>query len=308
MNIVVIALFAITMIAIAKYKPVYKVTLGDQEIGYVTNRFEFEKKINNDLLENDEETVLSSEIEVKPQYELKLVAHSTQTNEEEILDTMEASVKTIYKMYAITLDGEITEYVETLEEAETLVGTLKGQYSEEVTSKIGITEVYTENKEEQVTEYMLAKVSTGDLVREVVQEEEEKQSHTLNGVYFANKPVTGRISSRFGSKESIRTHTHKGIDIAAPNGTPIYAAADGVIKSAGMNYGGYGNLVIIDHGNGIETYYGHCSKIYVKAGQSVTAGTKIAAVGSTGRSTGNHLHFEIRQNGTQINPQKYVYN
>ena len=75
-----------------------------------------------------------------------------------------------------------------------------------------------------------------------------------------------------------------------------------------MNYGGYGNLVIIDHGNGIETYYGHCSKIYVKAGQSVTAGTKIAAVGSTGRSTGNHLHFEIRQNGTQINPQKYVYN
>ena len=306
MNIVVIALFAITMVAIAKYKPVYKVTLGDQEIGYVTNRFEFEKKINNDLLENDEETVLSSEIEVKPQYELKLVAHSTQTNEEEILDTMEASVKTIYKMYAITLDGEITEYVETLEEAETLVETLKGQYSEEVTSKIGITEVYTENKEEQVTEYMLAKVSTGDLVREVVQEEEEKQSHTLNGVYFANKPVTGRISSRFGSKESIRTHTHKGIDIAAPNGTPIYAAADGVIKSAGMNYGGYGNLVIIDHGNGVRTLYAHCSSLDVSVGEEVTQGQVVGKVGMTGYATGNHLHFEVHINNRTCDPFTYI--
>lgn len=78
------------------------------------------------------------------------------------------------------------------------------------------------------------------------------------------KPVTGTITSRFGSKESIRKNAHKGIDIGAPNGTTIYAAADGKVTYATYNSGGYGNLVIISHGNGIETYYGHCSKIYVK--------------------------------------------
>ena len=86
----------------------------------------------------------------------------------------------------------------------------------------------------------------------------------------------------------------------------VHQAAEGTIKYAGW-MGGYGNLVIISHGNGVETYYGHCSKIYVKKGQEVTAGDTIAAVGSTGYSTGNHLHFEIRKDGTQVNPQKYVY-
>ena len=78
-----------------------------------------------------------------------------------------------------------------------------------------------------------------------------------------------------------------------------------VIKAG--NSGGYGNLVIIDHGNGVSTYYGHCSRIYVSEGQEVTAGDTIAAVGSTGYSTGNHLHFEIRFNGEQVNPETYIY-
>src|SRR5699024_5394925 len=108
-------------------------------------------------------------------------------------------------------------------------------------------------------------------------------------------------------RESIRSHTHKGIDIGAAGGTTIVATAGGTVTYAGWNSGGYGNLVKIDHGNGVETYYGHCSKVYVKKGQQVEAGEKIAAVGSTGRSTGNHLHFEIRLNGAQVNPQKYVY-
>lgn len=97
-----------------------------------------------------------------------------------------------------------------------------------------------------------------------------------------------------------------GMDIAASNGTDIKAAADGTITYSGW-MGGYGNLVIISHGNGIQTYYGHCSKLYASVGETVKAGDVIAAVGSTGNSTGNHLHFEIRKNGTQINPQIYLY-
>ena len=84
------------------------------------------------------------------------------------------------------------------------------------------------------------------------------------------------------------------------------AAADGEVTYSGW-MGGYGNLIIISHGNGIQTYYGHCSKLYALEGEKVKAGDTIAAVGSTGYSTGNHLHFEIRKNGTQINPQKYLY-
>ena len=139
------------------------------------------------------------------------------------------------------------------------------------------------------------------------EEEERKKASTINGVYFSVAPVSGTITSRFGVNESIRDHSHGGLDIAARNGTTIVAAADGVVKSASYS-GGYGNLVVIDHGNGIETYYGHCSKLYVSAGQSVSAGESIAAVGSTGHSTGNHLHFEVRVNGKQVNPQNYLYN
>ena len=97
-----------------------------------------------------------------------------------------------------------------------------------------------------------------------------------------------------------------GIDIAATRGTPILATASGKVSFAGWS-SGYGYLVKIDHGSGVETYYGHCSKLYVSAGDTVEAGEQIAAVGSTGNSTGNHLHFEIRLNGKQVNPQKYVY-
>ena len=125
-------------------------------------------------------------------------------------------------------------------------------------------------------------------------------------MYFSVKPVTGNITSRYGAVEDIRSHAHSGLDIAAPLGTDIKAASGGKVTYSGW-MGGYGNLIIITHENGIQTYYGHCSKLYAKVGDVVEAGDVIAAVGSTGNSTGNHLHFEIRKNGVTINPQKYLY-
>lgn len=121
-------------------------------------------------------------------------------------------------------------------------------------------------------------------------------------------PVRGRFSSPFG----YRTHPisgkhklHTGLDIAAPQGTIIRAAGSGVVISTGWR-GGYGNTVIIDHGGGISTLYGHCSRIIARDGQRVRVGDSIAAVGSTGYSTGPHLHFEVRVNGTPVNPRKYL--
>ena len=120
-------------------------------------------------------------------------------------------------------------------------------------------------------------------------------------------PVTGTISSRYGVSSKIRVSTHTGLDIATTTGTPIKVVADGTITFAAYS-GSYGYLVKVDHGNGVETWYGHTSKMLVKEGQAVKAGDTIALVGSTGNSTGPHLHFEVRINGEHVNPQKYLYN
>ncbi len=210
-------------------------------------------------------------------------------------------------VYAINVNNEALTYVNNWDEAEEIAIQMQEDYKDVTGVDITVTEKYTENIDEiKVDELAEATSIVEDSLRAIKDEQIRIAEATLNGVYFGVKPVVGNISSRFGAVESVRNHVHKGIDIAAPNGTTIRAAADGVVVEAGW-HSGYGNLVIIDHGNGVKTYYGHCSKLYVSAGKSVLAGDTIAAVGSTGNSTGNHLHFEIRLNGEQINPQKYIY-
>ena len=115
-------------------------------------------------------------------------------------------------------------------------------------------------------------------------------------------PVGGTLTSTFGWRWG---RMHEGIDIGAPGGTPIAAAAAGVVIHAGW-MGGYGNLVVIDHGGGIATAYGHQSSIAVGSGQQVSQGQTIGYVGSTGHSTGNHLHFEVRVNGAAVDPLGYL--
>jgi murein DD-endopeptidase MepM/ murein hydrolase activator NlpD len=119
-----------------------------------------------------------------------------------------------------------------------------------------------------------------------------------------NKMAWPTIGSRITQYFSWR---HTGVDIANKIGTPIYAADDGVVEIARGGYnGGYGNTIVINHGGGIKTRYGHASKLFVKAGDEVEKGENIAAMGSTGRSTGPHLHFEVLINGTRYNPLNYI--
>lgn len=122
------------------------------------------------------------------------------------------------------------------------------------------------------------------------------------------KPARGWLTSRFGyrmSPFSGKASMHAGLDIAAAPGSPIYAPADGVVSFAGYDQG-YGKLVSIDHGYGVSTRFGHTSQIYVQVGQKISKWDVIAAVGNTGRSTGPHLHYEVRINGTPVDPINFV--
>ena len=124
-------------------------------------------------------------------------------------------------------------------------------------------------------------------------------------------PVTGPITSSFGEREnpfgssSDEGEFHPGIDISGPLGTPIHATADGVVVSAEV-VNGYGREVKIDHGHGLETLYGHMSGFAVTAGQSVSRGQIIGYIGHTGRTTGNHVHYEVRIHNAPVNPHKYL--
>jgi murein DD-endopeptidase MepM/ murein hydrolase activator NlpD len=126
----------------------------------------------------------------------------------------------------------------------------------------------------------------------------------------SEKPVkTAAFTSGYGVRSDPfrgAAAMHAGIDLAGPLGTPIYATADGVVSDAGYNSGGYGNLVKIDHGRGIETRYGHLSAILVSPGQRIARGQQIGRMGSTGRSTGSHLHYEVRIDGRAVNPIPFM--
>ncbi|MBE7381579.1 MAG: peptidoglycan DD-metalloendopeptidase family protein [Leptolyngbya sp. SIO1E4] len=142
----------------------------------------------------------------------------------------------------------------------------------------------------------------------LIREKVAASSGAVRGTGIFVYPVNGRITSGFGNRRHPilgRTRFHAGVDFGASHGTAIYAADAGEVIFAGW-YGGYGRAVIIDHGGGITTLYAHASRLYVSVGQSVSQGQAIAAVGSTGLSTGPHLHFEVRQNGNPVNPMAYL--
>ena len=121
-------------------------------------------------------------------------------------------------------------------------------------------------------------------------------------------PARGFVTSDFGHRLDPYTAArvmHKGLDIAAQPGTSVVAPADGTVVFASTE-GGYGNVLVIDHGYGIKTRYGHLQQILVKAGQKIHRGDKVALSGNTGRSTGPHVHYEVRVNGIPQNPRKFI--
>ena len=305
--VLILTFICITVIIfLVKYKKIYKVTISGEEVGYIENIEEFKNTIDIKMYSEEEKKFMAFyTIDIETEYETVYVDKNIETNEEEILSKIKENSTITYLAYEITLDGEEKAYVSTIEEAEEIVEEMKKEINdEELEISLGITKKYT-------TDLASLEMSEKEKVEESINEEIEKaiviKCSTVNGVVLATTPVKGTyISSRYGDSVD-RSSGHKGLDIAAPTGTTIVACGDGTVKFAGWYYG-YGYLVRIDHGNGVETYYGHCSKLYVSTGDKVSAGDKIAAVGATGEATGPHLHLEVRVNGVTVNPQNYLYN
>ena len=292
----------------------YKVSVSGTEVGYIQNKEELEEMVKESVLEQNEKNIDTIDINTNPEYELKFVDKTVETKEEDIVAAVKQNVTITYKYYEIAVNNETIDSVNTIEEAEEVVNQVKEQNQEQKLD-LSIVEKYTEKKEEvQTTNLEVAKNDIQTKVTEKIeekqkQEEEEERINSMpeiNGIKLSYTPVSGTLSSRYGVSSRIRSSDHTGLDIATASGTPIKVVASGTVTHASYK-GSYGNLVKVDHGNGLETWYAHTSKMYVSAGQKVNAGEVIAAVGSTGNSTGSHLHLEIRINGQHVNPQSYLY-
>ncbi len=318
LGIMSIGAFIMITFVLIKFKPSYIVTISGEKVGYINSRKSLEDEVKaavidtNDKQENIDSIVCSKE----PEYEFGLVSRKEESNEDKIVEEIQENMDITYKYYEIALSDVAVDSVNTLDDAESLVKEVKEEKKEDSEKvDLSIIEKYTEDPEkiktnavEEAKENITSAV-TEKLVAEQKAKEEQERINAMpvvNGIKLAYTPVKGVISSRFGVNSSIRKSSHTGLDIACPSGTPIKVVQDGTITNASYS-GSYGNLVKVSHGNGIETWYAHTSKMYVNVGQKVKAGDIIAAVGSTGNSTGAHLHLEIRIDGTAVNPQKYLY-
>lgn len=298
------------------YKPTYSVFINGEQVGYTENKSELQRRIN-DYVENGDdssENIAFVQVDNLPEYKLCLLKKNIVTNDDEIFNKVKEQGITYYRYYAIAENQEEKVYVSKFQEAEEIVNGLKEKNSTNI-SNITIVEKY----ETEVKDFVTSQEAISKLYVEPVKVVKvvKKTTGTVNtstnisskkadiGISLI-RPVSGTITSRFAASSRIRVSSHTGLDIATASGTPIKAAASGTVTFSGRK-GSYGYMVVISHGNNVQTYYAHCSKLYVSAGQTVTQGQTIAAVGSTGNSTGPHLHLEVRVNGVAYNPQNYVY-
>lgn len=319
----ILAVFFIIGAVAFLYKPTYSVFINGEQVGYTENKSDLQHKINEYVEKGDgsNSNVAFVQIANLPEYKLCLLKKDIVTNDDEIFNKVQEQGTTYYRYYAIAENQEEKFYVDNFEDAEKVVNGLKEKNSNNI-EKISIVEKYeTEMKdliqsEEAISKLYVEKPKPVVVAKKTTTSTKYASTGSVNTSLTTSsakanlgisliRPVSGIITSRFGAASAIRRSSHTGLDLATSSGTPIKAAASGTVTFSGYK-GSYGNLMVITHENGVQTYYGHCSQLYLSAGATVSQGQTIAAVGSTGNSTGPHLHFEVRVNGTAYNPENYV--
>ena len=309
-----------------KFKFVYMVEMGGVELGLVNDKDKFEKDIK-DTLEDLEEPVVSAKLKENPKYSLRLVdKEDIDVDDNYVFAKVEEKIEKTYRYYNIKEDDKLLAKVSTKEERDNLLKEL-----EEGKQVKDLKVEEEETKEYYIISYeeakQLASTNVDNIENEKKSKLEKEKIEKRNTNIVKNIRRGGTVSASSSSNASAMLGSlsfrrplnssrvsagylgypgHRGIDFPSPQGTPVMAAESGTVTTVMYSNKSYGNRVIIDHGNGISTLYGHNSTIGVSLGQKVSKGQTIAGVGSTGNSTGNHVHFEIRINGKPINPTSYV--
>ncbi|MBO5143819.1 MAG: M23 family metallopeptidase [Clostridia bacterium] len=316
---VLIGFISISAVILASYKPVYLVLINDVEKGYITSKSKMQNNIEEYLQKGDSEKVGYILLNDRPEYDFSLVKKDVQTKDEEILAGIIESCDIYYKVYAVNVNDEEVCLVDSLVEAQKVVDEVNKEqedYTKKATIKI------SEKYEKEYDAIDDIEVAIKDIIEPIKKENEKLvkkytsyasvktvSKSVLDALLTSDKkltfgyPVKGYVvTSRYGWR---RSGFHTGIDYALAYGSPIYASEDGVVTCAKWS-GNYGYLVKIQHSGGFETRYAHCSRFAVSVGDEVKKGDVIAYVGSTGNSTGPHVHLEIRYGGKSIDPETLV--
>lgn len=312
-TIFIIAALLIIGVIVFLYKPIYEVYIDGEFVGYSEDKQKLQGRINTYLAKGEGEHAAFAQLDMNkiPTYELCMLKKDIVTNDEEIYSMVKEMGTVYYKYYAIAVNNEEQLYVSTFQEAEQAIAELKAKNSSN-SSTLSINEKFSvelgelkQTEEAVATLYEQKKVSSKVTISSKntsVSNARSKIGPNI-GKAFQYPVDSPRISSRFGQRWG---RLHAGLDFAVPTGTNIYASAAGTVTYSGWNSGGYGYLVIISHGDGVQTYYGHNSALVCSVGQTVSQGQLIAKAGNTGRSYGSHCHFEIRVNGVPYNPELYL--
>lgn len=316
-----LAVGSITILSLMfmKYKFVYDVKINNEDVGYITSKISLEKRIDDYLVNGDSDNVGYVISNSRLKYELVLVEKDFETKDEEIFAMVKENSDVYYKVYAILVDGDEHGMVGTLEEAQNILDSVNERQADYINkSTIEIEEKYLQEYEliddlEVAINDIYEPIKKANTVVEIRTTPAANKTVSDDVLYALrdsltsldfNVPVTNYvISSRFGWRSS---GYHYGIDLAAPLGTDLVAAESGTVTYADW-LGAYGYLIRIKHNDEYETYYGHCSKILVDVGDTVEKGQLIGKVGSTGRSSGPHVHVEVRYQGTPLNPEVFLY-
>ncbi len=316
-----LAVGSITILSLMfmKYKFVYDVKINKEDVGYVTSKNALENRIDEYLINGDSDNVGYVISNSRLEYELILVDKDFETKEEEIFAMVKENSDVYYKVYAVLVDGEENGLVGTLAEAQQIldeVNEKQADYTDKANLEIeekylqeydliediqlAINDIYDPiKKANTVVEIRTTPAASKTVSDEVLYALRDN----LTSLNFTVPVSNYVISSRFGWRSS---GYHYGMDLAAPTGTDLRAAESGTVIYADW-LGAYGYLIKIKHNDEYETYYGHCSKLLVKEGDVVEKGDLIGKVGSTGRSTGPHVHVEVRYQGTPLNPEVFLY-
>lgn len=283
-------------------------TIDEKIVATDVNKEKIEASLNKYLLnykkENGVENVeFSNDYKIKNVYLLKSELTKLLTTETYLNSSNNAfsvqSVSTVTVMESIPFKTEKTE-------SNTLSAGTKKIVEQGVLGQKEVTyKIYSLNGKETKRTVIESTVVAEPVTQKVVVGTKRVIAADKNGDAVMMWPVK-RVERSYVSSYVGDGRGHKGMDIVAPAGTPIYAAAGGTVTHSGWDSSGYGYKIIVKHSNGYETLYAHCSALYVKKGDTVARGENIAAVGTTGRSTGNHLHFEVRKNGKFTDPSLFI--